>query len=344
MTFACIIRVAACCMLLVCVSPQWAEAQQEEPAGADTPSSFVIENTCLRCEVGLDGRNLAFVDKATGANYCKPDADTRIACAKIDDALVPATAAEYADGKVTVTFGDTGAQAVLGITIADRHLVIEVLSVTGDNVEEVSFPNLDLTLKGTLDDPFTACALALNLQTNVREIPGPMKRLHATCYRRFGFEGAKVAVIACPQPQLRDVMKVVVSAADELPRSNIAGPWALDVPTNRGSYLFDFGQCTEETVDDWVVFVKRLGLNQVDFHTGRSLRFGDCRPHPDLFPNGRASVKAVIDKLHAGGIQAGLHTYAFFIAKDTPYVTPGARSRGSARTQPSRCQPISTQR
>jgi hypothetical protein len=33
-------------------------------------------------------------------------------------------------------------------------------------------------------------------------------------------------------------------------------------------------------------------------------------------------MKAVIDRLHEAGIKAGLHTYAFFIAKDAPWVTP----------------------
>ncbi|MCP4644871.1 MAG: hypothetical protein GY851_30795 [bacterium] len=323
MTYACTSRVAALCILISLVSVHSVGAQQpaaQDPANAD--GVFVIENACFRYEFGGDGRNLHFVDKATGTDYCKGDADTPIASVKIGDAVVPASAAAYQDGKLTLDFGESGAQATVGVTVGDRHILLEVKSVAGEDVEQLTFANVELTLTGTLNDPFAACALALNLQTNVSEIPGPMRRLHATCYRRFTFEGAKVALIGCPQAQLRDVMKEVVSAADELPRSNIGGPWALDVPTNRGSYLFDFGQCTEETVDDWVAFVKRLGLNQVDFHTGRSLRFGDCRPHPDLFPNGRASVKAVIDKLHAAGIQAGLHTYAFFIAKDTPYVTP----------------------
>ena len=131
-----------------------------------------------------------------------------------------------------------------------------------------------------------------------------------------------------PTPALREVLKEAVTAAPGLPKHKdaayppIGGPWALDTPGNRGSYLFDFGSLTEATVDKWIELVHQLGFNQIDFHTGSSLRFGDCLPNPKLFPNGRDSVKAVIDKLHAAGIAAGLHTYAFFIAKDTPYVTP----------------------
>ena len=63
-------------------------------------------------------------------------------------------------------------------------------------------------------------------------------------------------------------------------------------------------------------------MTQIDFHGGQSFRFGDCRPNPSRYPQGYASLKAAIDRLHEAGIAAGLHTYAFFIAKDCPWVTP----------------------
>jgi hypothetical protein len=180
-------------------------------------------------------------------------------------------------------------------------------------------------LKGKLEEPFAGCVLALNLKTNVAEIPGPSSRLRASCTARFGLEGAKVAIIACPQEQLRDVMKEVVARADELPHSNIGGPFALDADINRGSYLFDTEGISEETVDGWIDLTKKLGMTQIDFNT--SFRYGDFEPRADKYPRGRASVKAVVDKLHAAGISAGLHTYAFFISKGARYVTavPDAR-------------------
>ena len=288
----------------------------------ETGATIVIENDCVKYVIGTDGRNLNFVDKAAGTDYCDRDAAPFFARVTKAGQAHNASAVAYEDGRLSVEFGESGARAVVQVELAKRYFTIEVLSVTGEGVEELTFIDVALTLHGTLEEPFACCALALNLQTNVREIPGPNRRLRAMCYSRFGFQGAKVAIIGCPQAELRDVMKEVVSAAEDLPRSDIGGPWALDAEISRGSYLFDFGALTEETVDDWIAFVKSLGMNQIDFHTGRSLRFGDCRPNPELFPRGRASVKSVIDKLHAEGIAAGLHTYAFFIAKDTPYVTP----------------------
>jgi len=118
------------------------------------------------------------------------------------------------------------------------------------------------------------------------------------------------------------VMKEAVLAAPELPHSTLGGPWALESPDNRGSYLFNYHDMTEKTVDDWIAMARAAGVSQFDFHGGGSFRFGDMRPNPELYPNGYASFKTVIDRLHAAGIKAGLHTYAFFIDKRCPWVTP----------------------
>lgn len=289
--------------------------------------NVVIGNNCLRMAIGADGRTAQFVDLASGKDYLKSGDQPWFAHIMKGGQVVNATATRLQDGKLILEFGDPSCRAEIGVKTEPDYVVFEVLDVLGEGIEELAFLDVALTTEDLLNDPFAACALALNLKTNVPEIPGPNRRLRAVCCAKFGMKGAKVAIIACPQARLRDIMKTVVSSAEELPhppagQTPIGGPWALDAPINRGSYLFDFGSCTEKTVDQWIEVVKTLGLNQIDFHTGGSLRFGDCRPNPDLFPNGRASVKAVIDKLHAAGIAAGLHTYAFFMDKKCPYVTP----------------------
>ncbi|MCC6698353.1 MAG: hypothetical protein IT365_22200 [Candidatus Hydrogenedentes bacterium] len=300
-------------MSLVCLAVHAAEA-----------GPIAIENDYARYEFSSGGTVLQLTDKATGTGYAKPDAP--LAEVKLGGQMVPVSGLTYEGGRLVMHFaGPAEASVTLGVNVQPHYVVVEVLEAT-PGIEELAFVNVPTTLAGTLQDPFTCCALALNLQTNVAEVPGPMKGLRALCYPRFGMQGAKVALLACPQAELRNVMKEAITAAvdagDEIPRTNIGGPWALDGEVNRGSYIFDFGYITEETVDKWIAFAKEVGITQIDFHTGESLRFGDCLPNPKLFPNGRASVKAVLDKLHAAGMSAGLHTYAFFLAKNTPYVTP----------------------
>ncbi len=285
---------------------------------------IVIENEYARYEFSSSGSVLQMIDKATGQGCAKSGAV--LAEIKLGGQVVPVSGLTYAEGRLFMRFaGEANPSITVGVNVQPHYVVFEVLDAT-PGIEELTFVNIPTELAGTLQEPFACCALALNLKTNVAEIPGPMTGLRAMCYSRFGIQGAKVALLACPQAELRNVMKEAVTAAvdagDEIPRTDIGGPWALDGEVNRGSYIFDFGYITEETVDKWIAFAKEVGITQIDFHTGDSLRFGDCLPNPKLFPNGRASVKAVLDKLHAAGMSAGLHTYSFFLAKNTPYVTP----------------------
>lgn len=298
------------------------------PSHGVSEPAYSVHTEYVRWEISATGRTLSFLDTGTGAELLAADGAgpfCRIHQGGVQHAVSRVT---VDDDILRLSFGESGVEATLGIEVHPRYFVLSVLSLSGDEVDEMVLLDVPLVLNGAVDDAFAACVLARNLQTRVLEIPGPSTRLRAFAYKRFGIPGASVAVLACPTPSLRELMKEVVVAADDLPRHRdsshppIGGPWALDAPINRGSYLFDFGALTEDTVDAWIDLVRQIGFNQIDFHTGTSFRFGDYTPNPRLFPQGRDSVKAVIDKLHAAGIAAGLHTYAFFIAKDSPYVTP----------------------
>ena len=302
---------------LICV---FALALQLTAAEAQPVPVMTVENDYLKIVVAANGHALHFVDRRDGVDYCRQVSP--FARVKKDGQSFAATQAAYSDGRLTLEFGQSGVTAVLQVETAKQYFVVEVVSVTPDEIDELAFVDIPLTLTGATDESFAACALALNLKTNVRTIPQATSHLWAACYPRFGFAGAKVALIGCPYGELRKVMQEVVTAAEDLPHSPIGGPWALDGPNNYGSYLFDFGNLTEETVGSWIELAQQLGVTQIDFHGGRSFRFGDFRPDPVLYPRGVASMKAVIDKLHAAEMQAGLHTYAMFIDKSCPYVTP----------------------
>ena len=279
-----------------------------------------FENRYLRLVVGGDGRSLHFVDRATGRDYCRPG--TSFASIVKGGASFAASKAVRDGDSLRLVFGESGVEATLRIESKGDYLTMEVMSVAGEGVDAFNTIDVPLTLKGSLDEPFGACALALDLKSNIHAWPGLCSRLQATSVKRFGFVGAKVAIIGCPPDKMREILKETVNAADEMPHSALGGPWAEDAPEVQGSYLFNFDGITETNADAWIKVARSLGFTQIDFHGGGSFRFGDCRPNPGLYPDGFASMKAAIDKLHAAGIRAGLHTYAFMIAKDCPWVTP----------------------
>lgn len=295
-------------------------AAEVGPRGEEV--AVTVETEHLKYVLGADGRSLHFIDKKSGADYCQTVPAAPIAHVKVGGKVRPAASAKTDGDRISLRFADTDIRAALRIIRHPRYFVVEVVSVEGTGAEVFTFLDLPLTLKGSPGEPFAACALALNLKTNIAEIPRPVGRLVAMCHRRFGFEGAQAAIVACPPDKLRTILQEAVTDAPELPHSPLGGPWAMDHDVNKGSYLFDFGGLNEKTVDDWIKLARQLGMNQIDFHGGRSFRFGDCRPNPEIYPNGLASMKAVVDRLHEAGLKAGLHTYAFFIAKDAPWVTP----------------------
>ncbi len=293
-----------------------------EPERISNMPVLELRTSYAKWRIAQDATTSLLADAASKIDYARKAPPSVIAHVTIGGKECPASSATRQGENVRLDFGSSGVKAVLKVSAEADYFLVEVVSLDGQGAEEFTFLDIPLTLKGEADEPFAACALALNLKTHVAALPMATDRLAAACYPRFGFAGAKAAVLACPANRFRAVMQIAVARAKDLPHSKLGGPWALDAPQTRGSYLFDFGDCTEKTVDDWIALMKTLGFTQIDFHGGGSFRFGDLRPNPEAYPNGRDSFKAVIDKLHAAGISAGLHTYAHFIDKKAPWVTP----------------------
>lgn len=231
----------------------------------------------------------------------------------------PSTSATADGDLLRLTYGETGVTVALRIEGKPRYVSLEATETEGPAIERLAILDIPLAPRA---GPDGACALALNLQTDVPELPGPSERLRAYCYPRFGLVGASVALVAGEPEAMREAMKDVVREAPGIPASTVGGPWALEGPLNRSSYVFNFSGLSEATVDQWIAQAKSIGFDQIQFHGGSSFRFGDCALDPATYPNGFESLRAVIDKLHAAGIKAGMQPYAFFLDKRSQWVTP----------------------
>lgn len=270
--------------------------------------------------IGADGRNLSFRDRKTGRDWANPGGSVAFFVRVGSEFVVPSKVRRDRN-QLEVLFGDAQASAVFRVSESPEAIVLEVVEVQGP-VEELTFGQIPLTLKGDETEPVAVCTLARNLRTNVPELPGASSILRAIAYRHLGFEGASAAFVTSTPRALRGALKRAVSAAPELPRSPIGGPWAMDSPDNKRSYLFNFGGLNATTAQKWTDLARALGATQIDFHGGVSFRFGDLVPNPETYPKGLSDLKATVDRLHTAGIKAGLHTYSFFIDKRSKYVTP----------------------
>lgn len=292
-------------------------------AGIAQEEPIVLENAHVRYTISADAGNLAFVDRATGVDYLNRDKPSVCSLVKCSGVEYPAASAFLKNDRLTIKYKNVNAKVVLKVESRHSYIRFVVESISGNDVESLVFLNVPLTLRGKPTEPFGSCALSLNLITRVNQLPALQTSLWASCYKKFGMEGAKVAVVAMPMDKMLTALKQVLLDADQMPHCKVAGPWANDIPFNHGSYLFNFGSLTASNVDEWIAMARNLGVTQIDNHGGRNFfRFGDFVLNPAKWPKGWDTYRGIVKRLHDAGIGSIFHTYAFFIDKQSKYVTP----------------------
>jgi len=153
-------------------------------------TDVVIENEHVRYSIAPDGRNLGFVDRATGIDYLKRDRPSSCALVRRDGKEHPATSVSSAGGRLTLRFGEANVEAALRVQSQGSYIRLTVESIAGGQIESLVFLNIPLTLKGRPEEPFGSCAFSLNLITRVDQLPALQTELRAACYRKFGLAGA----------------------------------------------------------------------------------------------------------------------------------------------------------
>jgi len=167
------------------------------------------------------------------------------------------------------------------------------------------------------DDEFGVCLRTLNLQTQVNVGRNPPV-LTATAFKVHGLEKGAAALAACPMPKLRRALQDLVR--DEgLPYSALGGPFSLDAPQNRGSYVF--ATVSEKDVEAWIDLARRGGIDCIHL-SGWGQSLGHYEPREDLYPHGLDGLKTVVGKLHAAGLRVGIHTLTGCISTHDSWVRP----------------------
>jgi hypothetical protein len=294
------------------------QAQAASPAKAIT-----LENAHVRYIISPAGHNLGFVDSATGTDYLRRGSPSSCAIFRRAGQDYRATTVALDEDRLTIEF--EAAKAVVKLRVLSRpsHIQLTVEEVIGDP-DSLVFLNVPLTLQGRPVEPFGACAFSRNLITRVDQLPALQTELRASCHRKFGLAGATAAIVGMPMPRMLEALKEVLTESSEMPLCTVAGPWAPEIPFNHGSYLFNFGTLTESTVDDWIGMARDLGFTQIDNHGGGAgfFRFGDFALNREKWPDGWETYRRIVARLHDAGIGSIFHTYAFFIDKQSKYVTP----------------------
>lgn len=282
----------------------------------------VIQNSRFSWEIAKDGRNISFTDRSSGIDYLDKKNPTWCGYVSKGGNRYPVSSVTRNGKHLVLKFTDAGVTADILTEKGKDRLKFTVNEVTGDP-ESLNFINVPLILEGMPYEPFAACALSMNLFTHVRQIPALQTHLWAACYSRFGMKGAGITLVGATVAEMLPLIRDVISHAEDIPFSDKGGAWALMQKEGYGSYLMNFGTLTEKTVEEWIKMCRSLGFNQIDNHGGGDFfRFGDFELNKDKWPEGWESFRKINEKLHNNGISSIFHTYAFFIDKNSPYVTP----------------------
>ena len=328
---------------LAIVTPEGATVDIDDVAIEDTgvarlpddAEPVIIENDLVRLRLSATSQLEEFTCKATGVNYARPDAGPPVFRAGMSGGEMPARSIKRTGDDIEISFPDPSARVVLSIDAKPRYIALTVKEVEGEAVDWVQLCDLRLDITenvGTLvnaawTDDFTACVLACNDQVHSYGADGSRAALMARCYREYGLEGARVAIVGTPEAPL-DAIEAV-ELAEGLPHPEIDGVWIKRAPQRFSSYLMA-GGVGEHNIDEIIEFA-RDGFGCIEL-----LNWWESTPtyavHPGLYPSGIDGLKECADKVHAAGMELGLHAMQGMVGwggiglKD-PYVTPSADPR-----------------
>ncbi|MFA6929186.1 MAG: hypothetical protein WCT05_02585, partial [Lentisphaeria bacterium] len=241
---------------------------------------------------------------------------------------VNASAAEGTDKTLTLRF-ENDAEVQLDVEARVNGIRFAVRSFLGNGSKQPAV--LRFAQIAPLTDRESVCiGMSLNLKTDAADLPGIFPLLYAEAYSHFGLAGSAFIVATTLKSQLRSLMQQITqNETEHIPWMPCSGAFAKDAKEMQGSYLMSYGaylpgSLTPQNLDGWIAMLKAIGITQVDFHgaEGKNFSFGDFEPYRPIFPEGRESLRAVVNRLHENGIQSILHSYSSLIDPNCTLVHP----------------------
>ncbi len=299
---------------------------------ADAPggNGVTLETDSLRLTISPQGILREFRCKVSGTDYAAGTVPFPILRLVRRGVPTPACGLSRDGDLLRVRFLDSDLQATLRFTLRKEHVLFEVVEVTPDDVEQLSlvFPLRRLaTVAGafnaTYDEQFGACLLGTTanvwqqVQTHGSDIVG----LAAHCTRDRGMAGARFALVAAPRDRFKPAI-MEAERANGLPCPMLEGRWARDSEPVRRSYLF-MVDATEDNTDKTIEYAKLGHFGTIILLKNNWLAtHGHFEINKKNFPEGLASLKRTVEKIHAAGLGAGVHVFGPSISPNDPYITP----------------------
>jgi len=294
-------------------------------------AEVVIENSRVRAVIGDDAVWRSIVDKRTGKDWCYTDRKTYLADARINGKTDRAAKLDWDGRLLRVKFAKNDTELVYAVEPAADWIVFKLRSVSGTRPTRLTMlrmpvaitENVGRRLNIAWNKDTAICLMAANmrawgngvnrgkwadLRVFSQDSPGPK------------LEGAAAALIVHPRPKIRKLLQEAALAFG-LPTNTHDGVPVKELPEVKQSYWFlSFG---EKDVDKVIDYCKQTGFKQVMMSFGAwCTGSGHYAFKTAYYPDGKESLKRTVDRLHAQGILAGMHTFVSKVKKTDPYVTP----------------------
>ena len=287
---------------------------------------FALTNELAILSIGADGFSTQLVERATGRVL----ADGKVPFVRpvLVDGTMPVSRAveERGPGAWAWTFGALPGEVVLQVQPFAGGWTFEVVAAPVPGIKSLNLCWLrglkcGRYLSGiaqAASDDASGIALRgydLYAKTSVtsRDIVALADPAEAP------LKGRRVGLAAGRRADLIRALQAMTVAAG-VPHSVAGGAWALESEQCKGSYLN--ANVTAETVDDWIAVAQLGGFDTIHFRE----KWYACRGHypvnTNCWPNGLADMKRAVEKIHAAGLRAGLHTLTGCIDPRDPWITP----------------------
>lgn len=130
--------------------------------------------------------------------------------------------------------------------------------------------------------------------------------------------GATVGLAAGPRADFPAMMRAMTLESGA-PHTPGGGAWSIGSDISRKSYLHAIAP-SMENLDAFISVCERGGFGTLHLREGWYDKFGHYDVNRKAFPGGRADLKKAVDKIHAAGLSAGMHTLTACIDPTDPWL------------------------
>ncbi len=275
--------------------------------------NITLETCFVKIEIsGTDSKVLSIVDKRDDTSIMGEETFFFRLADKEDNAF-EIKSVTLSDGVILV---DTAVGPIeVGVALYDEWYSLEVLTSLPKEAYRFAFGSLLFNYDLDDENALRAADVSMTVNANPCFYPsGSNREVRGECQEHLGGAmGAKIGFTVVPHTILRETLKTVCEHID--PDKGIisknAGAWARDSRIAFGSYMFSM-ESTPEFIQQNLPLYREMGVDQIDFHQGAgTILQGNFKYM--RYDTHEAWRENVIKPLRENGLEAGLHTYAYYI-------------------------------